>query len=188
MITTPAVLEPGLLSSVTPVIIGHEGERLQVYDDSLGIPSAGVGLALMVKVETASGEEVLRPSPYAQQLCARCGVDYKSVVAGAKKLTQGQSRALLNLCIIDAIEDLVKLFPAFWSYTQPRQIGLVDMRFNLGETKFRGFKQMISCILAGDWDGAVAQALHSKWAYQLPKRADYDAALLRGNTNDGIAR
>lgn len=184
MTTTPAVLEPGLLASYTPVAISHEGERFTVYDDSLGIPTAGVGLALMYK----DSEGVLHQSLYAMKLCQRYGVDYQGVLSGKKNITKIQSRALLNACIIDAIEWLVILFPGFWSYSLSRQIALLDMGFEMGEEKFRGFKQMISCILAGNWAGAAANALHSKWASEVPTRAAYDAGLLKGNTNDGIAR
>lgn len=172
---TAAILVPGLLASATPVIIEHEGERLKVYHDSEGIPTAGVGLALMVKLK--NGTQVR--SAYAEALCSRCGVNYDALLAGTIELTQEQSRALLNLCIIDAIAWLVKLFPNFWTYTQPRQIALLDIGFNLGETKFRGFKQMISCILAGNWAGASGEALHSEAAEELPTRYNYDAGLLR---------
>ena len=77
------------------------------------------------------------------------------------------------------IQWLAQLFPEFTRYTQPRQVALVDMGYELGETKFRGFGEMISCILAGDWAGAADQALHSRWAHEVPGRADYDAGLLR---------
>jgi len=175
--TTPAVLEPGLLSAATPVIIGHEGERMRVYRDDLGVPTVGVGLALMYK----NPRGFLMNSAYAKGLCERCGVDYFAVLRGRAELTYDQSRQLLDLCIIDVIEWLVTIFPAFWTYSQPRQIALVDMGFNLGETKFRGFHEMIQCILAGDWAGAAAQALHSKWATEVPTRAEYDTGLLRGD-------
>lgn len=163
---TPAVLEPGLLSSVIPVLIEHEGERLKVYSDIYGIPTIGVGFNLM--------------RSDAPNLCKQCGANYQRLLGGLDALTKAQSRCLLQKSAIDVIEWLVKLFPAFWSYAQPRQIALVDMGFNLGETKFRGFKQMISCILSGNWAGAAANALHSKWASEVPTRAEYDARLLKG--------
>lgn len=181
---TPAVLEPGLLSAYTPVAISHEDERFSVYDDSLGIPTVGVGLALMYK----DAKGVLHQSPYAMTLCNRHGVDYQAVLHAQKSITREQSRAILNACIIDTIEWLVILFPAFWSYSQPRQIGILDMGFEMGEAKFRGFHQTISCILSGNWAGAAANALHSKWASEVPARAAFDAGLLKGNTNDSTAR
>jgi GH24 family phage-related lysozyme (muramidase) len=172
---TPAVLAPGLLASVTPVLIRHEGERFSVYDDTEGIPTIGVGLALMSK----AADGALVPSQYAENLCSRCGVIYPHILAGVAGLTQVQSRCLLNYCIIDVIEWLTRLFPSFWSYSQPRQIAMVDIGFNLGQTKFRGFKEMIRYILAENWEGAAQEALHSKAAAELPSRYEYDAGLLR---------
>jgi len=157
--------ENGFIASVTPVLIDHEEERLKFYPDSLGIPTIGVGFNLT--------------RPDAAALCSRCGADYGRLLSGADSLTLEQSRYLLQQCIIDVLQWMTKLFPNFWSYSQGRQIALVDMGFNMGETKFHGFKQMISCILTGDWDGASSQALHSKWASQVPSRAASDAARMR---------
>lgn len=162
---TAAVLEPGLLSAATPVILGHESERLKVYGDIFGIPTIGVGFNL------ARSDAPSR--------CKQCGANYQRLLGGLDELTPEQSRFLLQQDIITTIEWLVKLFPSFWMYEQPRQIALVDMGFNIGETKFRGFRKMISCILAGDWAGAADQALHSQWASEVAGRAEYDAGLMR---------
>lgn len=161
---TPAVLEPGLLSAVTPVLIQHEGERFAVYDDIYGNPTIGVGFNLN---RTDAGI-----------LCQQCGANFQRLLGALDELTQAQSRCLLQKTAIDVIEWLVVLFPAFWTYSQPRQVALVDMGFNMGQTKFRGFKQMIQCILANNWAGARTQALHSEWASEVPQRAIYDANLL----------
>ena len=164
MTTTQVVLEPGLLTAVTPVLIDHEGERLAVYKDTLGIPTIGVGFNLT--------------RPDAAALCQQCGADYQRLLDGLDELTIGQSRFLLQQVTIEVIEWMAGMFPLFWSYSQPRQMALVDMGFNLGETKFRRFKKMISCILGNDWRGAANQALHSTWADQVPSRANDDAVLM----------
>lgn len=170
-----AHVEVGLIAAITPVLLGHEGEKLHVYKDSLGIPTVGVGVALMQQ----GSDGKLLPSHYAQVLCARVGVTYSAILSGDQDLTSEQSRTLLSLCIIDVVEWETILFPRFDGFTQPRQVALVDMGFELGETRFRGFKQMIACILAGNWWSAADQAIHSKWASEVPTRAAYDAGLLR---------
>lgn len=162
---TSAILEPGLLATVTPVLIEHEGERFKVYKDQFGNPTIGVGFNLNRKDAPA--------------LCKQCGANYQRLLAGLDELTQEQSRFLLQQCEIEVIGWLVTFFPLFWGFTQPRQIALLDMGFELGEGKFRGFKQMIACIMAADWSGAANQALHSEWASEVPERAAYDANLLR---------
>lgn len=157
--------EVGLISALIPVLIDHEGERMKVYEDIFGIPTIGVGFNL-TRSDAAS-------------LCQQCGANLQRLIGGLDELTIAQSRFLLQYCAIEVIEWQAHLFPQFWTYSMPRKIALVDMGFEMGETKFRGFRQMISCILAGDWNGAAAQAMHSQWAVQVPSRASYDVGLLR---------
>lgn len=52
-----------------------------------------------------------------------------------------------------------------------RQNAVIEMIFNLGPNRFRGFKKMIAAIEAGDFDEAAEQALDSKWAVQVGNRA-----------------
>lgn len=60
-----------------------------------------------------------------------------------------------------------------------RRHALVSMAFNLGQTRLAGFKRLRAAVLAGDWDGAAAEALDSRWASQTGRRAAEVAALLR---------
>ena len=160
-----AQAEAGLLAAVTPVLLMHEDERFHVYDDIYGNPTIGVGFNL-TRVDAPS-------------LCQQCGADYQRLLGGLDVLTQAQSRWLLRQSAIGVVEWLAQVFPGFASFTRSRQIALLDMGFNLGETKFRGFKEMIGCIIAGDWAGAASQAMHSQWATEGPSRAEYDVGLLR---------
>lgn len=162
---TIAPAEAGLLAAVTPVLIHNEDERLHVYEDIFGVPTIGVGFNL-----TRSD---------AQALCERCGANYQSLIGGLDDLTPAQSRFLLQQCIIQVVEWMVVIFPTFWAFTRPRQVALVDLGFNLGETKFKEFKQMIGHILVYDWYMAAADALHSIWASQVGQRAIDDANRLR---------
>jgi GH24 family phage-related lysozyme (muramidase) len=166
--------EAGLISAVTPVLIDHESERLKVYKDSVGLRTIGVGLAL-----EQLGAWGPTPSRYAQGICTALGLNYNGLIAGTEELTKEQSRNILSRCIIDVVEWLTQVFPDFWTYSVSRQIALTDMGFNLGESKFRGFHQTISCILAAEWADAASSALHSHWASQVPGRAASDAERLR---------
>ncbi len=131
-----APAEAGLIEAVTPVLIHNEDEKLHVYEDIYGNPTIGVGFNLT--------------RPDAQALCEQCGANLQRLIAGLDDLTQVQSRYLLTQCIIQVVEWMVIIFPNFWMFTQPRQIALVDQGFNLGESKFRDFKQQIAHILVYD--------------------------------------
>lgn len=57
-----------------------------------------------------------------------------------------------------------------------RKSALVNMLFNLGKPKFRGFKKMLAAIEDENWEKAAAEALDSKWANQTGRRAQRLAA------------
>lgn len=55
---------------------------------------------------------------------------------------------------------------------EPRQAVLVNMAFNLGVTGLMGFKKMIANLEQGNYEQAALEMLHSRWANQVPGRAN----------------
>ena len=53
------------------------------------------------------------------------------------------------------------------------------MAFNLGRSKFSRFVNMRKAIANGDWIEASAQALDSRWAKQVGRRANTIANMLK---------
>jgi GH24 family phage-related lysozyme (muramidase) len=153
-----------LISAARPTIQAHEGWESKVYRDTMGIPTIGVGFNLL--------------NPNAKQLCAACGADYDALLAGTACLTETQIAYLYQQMAITVLEWMTAILPALFTYTQNRQIALLDMGYNLGPARFREFRQMISAILAGDWAHASEQALQSAWAREVGDRALQDARWL----------
>jgi lysozyme len=56
---------------------------------------------------------------------------------------------------------------------------LVDLVFNMGLPKFMEFKRMIKAIKAFDWNTAAEELMNSRYAEQLPKRAEDNAFWLK---------
>lgn len=158
--------QEGLLTAAQPVIYRHEGLEFKVYPDEKGIPTIAAGFNLL--------------DPDARTLCEGCGADYDALLAGTAELTESQCTYLYQQLALDALEWLTLLFPAFFTYTLNRQIALLDMGYNLGETRFRDFKMMISAILEGNWAEAAAQARNSEWATEVGERAIQDESWLAG--------
>lgn len=156
--------ESQIIATAYPVIRGHEGWELKVYRDTLGIPTIGVGFNLL--------------NPDARELCESCGADYDALLSGSAELTATQCEWIYQQLALGVLGWLTLIFPAFYIYSQNRQIGLLDMGYNLGETRFRAFRMMISAVLAGDWEEASRQALDSLWARQVGARANDDAEWL----------
>ena len=95
-------------------------------------------------------------------------------------ISEREAMVLLSSDILQAKTSAAKIFwPEFESLNEARQSALIDMAFNLGEGKLRGFKSMIAAIKNGDFDSAAFHALDSKWATQVGHRANEIAEMLR---------
>ncbi len=77
------------------------------------------------------------------------------------------------------IDNLPKHIPWFNDLDEPRQIVLLDMAYNLGIVGLMRFKNMLSCIVAKDWEGAASEMASSRWAVQVGQRAITNARIMR---------
>lgn len=68
-----------------------------------------------------------------------------------------------------------------WYAEQPEgvQAALINMCFNLGLPRLKGFKRMIAALEAKNYTVAAQEALNSKWATQVGQRAKDVAVMLR---------
>jgi len=62
-------------------------------------------------------------------------------------------------------------FEWFSELNETRQTVILDMLFNLGLSRFMGFKKTIKAINAGEYLKASQEMLDSKWARQVGHRA-----------------
>jgi len=72
---------------------------------------------------------------------------------------------------IERVTNEAKTFPWFDQLSEPRKVAILDMLFNLGLTKFCGFKKMIKAIEVQDFDTAANEMLDSDWAREVSDRA-----------------
>lgn len=68
-----------------------------------------------------------------------------------------------------------------WYVDQPQgvQAALINMCFNLGLPRLKGFKRMIAALEAKNYTLAAQEALNSKWATQVGQRAKDVSVMLR---------
>lgn len=68
-----------------------------------------------------------------------------------------------------------------WYIYQPDsvQAALINMCFNLGITRLKGFKRMIAALENKNYALAAKEALNSKWATQVGQRAKDVALMIR---------
>lgn len=101
-------------------------------------------------------------------------------------ISRNEAMALLDRDLARAIVDL-DTFPMFDHLSPIRQRVLIDMRFNLGPSRFRTFKRTLAAVAAGDYQAAAAGMLASKWARQVGQRAKRLAAMMATNIDPGAA-
>lgn len=94
-------------------------------------------------------------------------------------ITQEEAVYLLKNDLKNASLDCEMVFSNFDCYEKARQYALINMMFNLGLSRFLGFKKMICAIKEDNWDKAADEAMDSKWAKQVGDRAVRIEKLMR---------
>jgi len=135
----------------------EEGLRLQTYKCPAGYDTIGYGHNL-----EANGlpEEIL------EDLKAE-GIVYDPNNRNDLAITHGIADRLFGIDALNAESSLRQIFPSFGLFSENRQIALIDMMFNLGTGRFRGFKKMINAIKLGKWHMAAMEAEDSLWYRKL---------------------
>ena len=73
--------------------------------------------------------------------------------------------------VIRRYSALLTAFPIVKDLSDPRQAALLNMAWQMGIPRLRGFKKMWKAIDGSLWDQASLHGLDSKWAKQTPARA-----------------
>ena len=152
--------------SDTPSMIErHEGRRNEVYKDSLGIPTIGIGYNL----RNATAKEDL----------AKVGANLKEVLRG-KQLSDDQVNELFRMSLDRALKDAKSYYPEFDKLPDAAKGVLVDMSFNLGLTKLKGFKDLKTALGKGNYNAAADAMIDSAWYKQVKTRGVKLVNIMRG--------
>ena len=60
-----------------------------------------------------------------------------------------------------------------------RQDAMIDISFNLGQTRLRAFKKSLAAMAEGDWEEAADQFMDSRWSAQVGNRAKELTEMIR---------
>ncbi len=138
-------------------LIVAEGLRLQVYKDTLGIDTIGIGRNLedrgITKEELADLDIPTIEHVY----------EYGITEADAVYL------ATNDVQIVE--EELVRAHPCVDRLDSVRQLILIDMAFNMGVPRLCKFKKMWAAVHNEDYPTAAKEMLDSRWAKQVKGRA-----------------
>ena len=129
-----------------------------------------------ISKEMLKKDEGLRLKPY------RCSANKLTIGYGRNLdddgITKKEAELLLEYDIL-ITEEYLKKYSWFNNLSSNRKDVLINMCFNLGETKFLKFEKMIKALNAKDYNTASKEMLNSKWSRQLPLRAKRLAAIMR---------
>lgn len=138
-------------------LVKHEGLRLQVYQDTLGIDTIGIGRNL--KDRGISKEELNELDiPTIDHV-----YEYGITEADAMLLAEN------DVQIVE--EELLRAHPCVEDLDAVRQLVLVDMAFNMGVPRLCKFKKMWNAVHEKKFDIAAKEMLDSRWATQVKSRS-----------------
>ncbi len=86
-------------------------------------------------------------------------------------LSMEEIEYLLSNDILRCIKELSAEYQWFGSLDEVRQEAIINIFFNLGATKYRGFKKANAAMEAADYKLAATEFLDSRWARQVGNRA-----------------
>jgi len=145
------------VSHLLDKLVEHEGMVCQVYQDSLGIDTIGIGRNL--RDRGISKEELEYMDIPHIELVYRDGI------------TEADARYLAMNDIKIVEQELVAVHPCVENIDGIRQMILIDMAFNMGVPRLCKFKKMWNAIHELNFDAASIEMLDSKWASQVGNRA-----------------
>jgi GH24 family phage-related lysozyme (muramidase) len=129
----------------------HEGEVLEIYEDSLGYLTYGVG-HLVKDDDPEFGQPVGTP------------------------VSQERVDEVYELDFEKHVEETIHVFESkggedFYSLPEDIQHVLVNMTFNLGGTRFGKFNNMWKGVIANDWEKVAVEMEDSRWFKQVGRRS-----------------
>ena len=148
-------------------LVKHEGLMLEVYKDSLGIDTIGIGRNL--KDRGISKEELEHLDIPTIEHVYEFGITKEDAYYLAEN----------DIKIVE--EELTRVHPCVKHLDVIRQLVLMDMAFNMGVPRLCKFKKMWAAIHKNNFGDASIEMLDSRWAKQVGRRAGIlSAAMVKG--------
>lgn len=148
-----------------------EGYKLEIYLDSEGLPTFGIG-HLVTKADPEYNI-VKQEWPFIFDKSLTIEEKMVKFKESNKKVKISESRVkeAFEKDLLIAISDAKKIFAEFNGFCDELKEIIVNMSFNLGINRLSGFKRMIKAIKEGDFKEAAVEMIDSKWYYQVKGRA-----------------
>jgi lysozyme len=106
-----------------------------------------------------------------------CSAGYETIGVGRNISESGMGLSddevdyLLENDIVRVIKELSSEYPWFKDLDDVRKDAMIDISFNLGATRLRGFKRALAAMEVADYKMAAKEFLDSKWSRDVKGRA-----------------
>ena len=106
-----------------------------------------------------------------------CSAGYETIGVGRNISQSGMGLSddevdyLLENDIIRVVKELSSEYPWFKDLDDVRKDAMIDISFNLGATRLRGFKRALAAMEVADYTTAAKEFLDSKWSRDVKGRA-----------------
>ena len=105
---------------------------------------------------------------------------YSCIISGFNTVhSDDEVDYLLDNDIKRVKEELSDEYYWFGGLNEARQHAMIDMSFNLGQTRLRGFKKALDAMATEDYDRAADEFMDSRWAEQVKSRAPEVTEMIR---------
>ena len=114
-----------------------------------------------------------------------CSEGYETIGVGRNIADSGLGLSndevdyLLDNDIKRVRDELTDEYYWFGALNDARQEAMIDISFNLGQTRLRGFKKALDAMSSEDFDRAADEFMDSKWAEQVKSRAPEVTEMIR---------
>ena len=106
-----------------------------------------------------------------------CSAGYETIGVGRNisksgmGLSEDEVDYLLENDIVRVIKELSSEYPWFKGLDDVRKDAMIDISYNLGATRLRGFKKALAAMEVADHTLAAKEFLNSKWSRDVKGRA-----------------
>ena len=121
--------------------------------------------------------EMLRKHEGVRDKVYLCSAGYETIGVGRNisedglGLSDDEIDYLLNNDIKRVREELTEEYYWFAGLDEARQDAMIDISFNLGQTRLRGVVKSLEAMAREDFDTAADEFMDSKWSEQVGDRA-----------------
>ena len=129
--------------------------------------------------------EMLRRHEGVRNFVYLCSEGYETIGVGRNiadsglGLSEDEVDFLLDNDIKRVREELNDEYYWFGALNDARQEAMIDISFNLGQTRLRGFKKALDAMSTEDFDRAADEFMDSKWSEQVGNRAAEVTEMIR---------